>query len=187
MSLDHPTLPAFGKRLRQLRRSLGIKQAALADMIQVDQATVSKWENATNTPDSHMQKAVFKALSPYRADDAALRRLVETSSDSMHLVEESSHICLAYSKGRSLEWSVDKRDLIGVSLWQYATEEIMQAESELLDSGWWDSHTPSPKIFQTSAAIHEEIKINAGPILWERLYLLDGTPVRLVSGTRVIA
>lgn len=187
MNLSHPTLPAFGKRLKRLRRALGIKQAALADLIQVDQATISRWENTTNIPDKHMQEGVFKTLSPYRADDPALKRLVERSVDCVHLVEEASHICIAYSKGRSLEWSVNQSDLIGVSLWQFATNEIRQAENELLSTDWWDAHTPKPKTFQTSKAKHEKITIRAGPIVWERLYLSDGTPVRLVSGARLVA
>ncbi len=182
-----PTLPAFGKRLRRLRRALGLKQAALADLIQVDQATVSKWENTTNTPNENMQKGVFRALSPYRADDPALRRLVESSSDCVHLVEEANHVCIAYSRGRSLEWCVNRSDLIGISLWQFATDEIRQAENELLESDWWNSYTPSPKVFQTSEAVHEEFRIRAGPVVWERLYLSDGTPVRLVSGARQVA
>ena len=80
-----------------------------------------------------------------------------------------------------------QNDLVGVSLWQFATDEIRQAENELRNSDWWDAHVPSPKIFQTSKAVHEKIIIRAGPIMWERLYLSDGTPVRLVSGTRLVA
>ena len=73
---------------------------------------------------------------------------------------------------------------MGVSLWQFATDEIRRAETELKDEGWWDQHTPNPKAFLTSEAVHDRIRISAGEIVWERLYLADGTPVRLVSGSR---
>ena len=57
-------------------------------------------------------------------------------------------------------------------------------KAELEAEGWWDVHTPAPKAFQTSEAIHDRIRISAGEITWERLYLSDDTPVRLVSGTK---
>ena len=57
-------------------------------------------------------------------------------------------------------------------------------EHELTDAGWWDTHMPAPKLFQTSGASYDEMTILPGAILWERLYLADGTPVRLASGMR---
>lgn len=177
--------PAFGSRLKRLRRSVGLKQSALADLLEVDQTTISRWENGQQTPAPHVQQAVFTALGPTRSEDAALKRLVMNSSDCIHLVEEASHICLAYSASRANDWKTSQRALLGVSLWQFATDEIQQAEAELKDEGWWDLQTPAPKAFLTSEALHDEIRISAGQIIWERLYLSDGTPVRLVSGARI--
>lgn len=179
--------PGFGKRLKRLRRSVGYKQAYLAELLEVDQATISRWERGGQTPLPDTQQAVFAALGPRRSDDNALRRLVLNSSDCLHLVEEASHKCLAYSASRARDWKTSQNALLGVSLWQFATEEIQKAEAELEVEGWWDKHTPAPKAFQTSEAIHDRIRISAGEIFWERLYLSDGTPVRLVSGTKARA
>ncbi|WP_241481152.1 helix-turn-helix domain-containing protein [Ruegeria sp. ANG-S4] len=176
--------PAFGRRLKRLRRSVGVKQSALAHVMQVDQATVSRWESGAQTPSPNTQQQVFSALGPARCDDSALKRLVVNSADCLHLVEEASHKCLAYSSSRARDWKTSQSALLGVSLWQFATEEIQSAEAELDQEGWWDLHTPSPKSFLTSEAEHDRIRISAGQIIWERLYLSDGTPVRLVSGRR---
>lgn len=178
--------PAFGLRLKRLRRAIGLKQAALAHLMRVDQATISRWENGVQVPASETQAEVFAALSRKRVDDFALKRLVATSRDCLHLVDESSHECLAYSPSRARDWSTSQRALLGVSLWQFATNEIQQAEAELTDEGWWELQTPAPKAFVTSQAIHDRIRIAAGQIVWERLYLSDGTPVRLVSGSRAM-
>jgi len=148
----------------------------------VDQATISRWENASQTPDAKLQLRALDALSTSRTDDAALRRLVETSADCVHLVEEATHICLAYSRSRARDWCASRRDLLGVSLWQFATDEIRQAEADLGKTDWWSVHMPAPKSFLTSESVHEQIRISAGGIRWERLYLAAGTPVRLVSG-----
>lgn len=187
LSMIQQGFPAFGRRLKRLRRATGMKQSALAHVMRVDQATVSRWENGVQTPSPEQQAAVFTALSDHRADDAALKRLVGSSQACLHLVDEASHVCLAYSPSRARDWSASQHSLLGVSLWQFATDEIRQAEMELTDEGWWDLQVPNPKAFITSQAVHDQITISAGQIVWERLYLADGTPVRLVSGTRVRA
>ncbi len=175
-------LPVFGARLRRVRTAVRLKQQGLADLLGVDQATVSRWESGCQTPEVDVQAKVFQALMPYRSDDAALRRLVETSPECVHLVDEATHVCLAYSASRARDWKVGQRDMLGISLWQFATEEIQKAEEELDSSDWWSALLPEPKLFVTSQADDSHIRINAGQILWERVYLADGTPARLVSG-----
>ncbi len=175
-------LPSFGRRLRQQRRVLGLKQSVVAQEMGVDQATVSRWESGRQVPQTKVQHAVFDLLAQSRTDDHALRRLVENSSDCLHLVDETNHICLAYSRSRAQDWLVSQRAMLGVSLWRFSTDEIRQAETELADSDWWSVKEPKAKLFSTSEATDNAIRISAGAVLWERLYLADGTPVRLVSG-----
>lgn len=175
-------LPSFGRRLRRLRRAMGVKQLALADSLDVDQASISRWEGGHQIPSAETQQKALTALTTSRTDDAALRRLVETSASCVHLVDEATHVCLAYSHRRAKDWRNSQQALLGVSLWQFATEEIQRAEAELAETDWWSSQMPTPRRFVTSGKIFDEIAISAGGILWERLYLSDGTPVRLVSG-----
>lgn len=178
------SLPVFGARLKRVRTAVRLKQSGLAELLGVDQATVSRWESGRHSPEPKIQAEVFERLLPYRSDDTALRRLVETSQDCIHLVDEATHNCLAYSAGRANEWGVGRRDMLGISLWQFATEEIQKAEMELEQSGWWSDLSPEPRLFITSQSNGRDIHIRAGQILWERVYLADGTPARLVSGKR---
>lgn len=173
--------PSFGHRIRQHRRAQGLKQLVIAQGMGVDQTTISRWESGQQVPSTDIQQAVFDLLAQSRTDDGALRRLVEGSNACVHLVEEVNHICLAYSNKRAQSWRTSQRALLGVSLWQFATDEIRAAEAELAHAGWWSTQLPKPKLFNTSEAKHDCINISAGGILWERLYLADGTPVRLVS------
>ena len=115
---DSVGYPAFGRRLRQLRRSVGLRQSALADGLKVDQTTISRWENGVQTPAADIQQAVLSALGSVRVQDTALKRLVMNSTDCVHLVEEASHICLAYSASRARDWKTIQHALLGVSLWQ---------------------------------------------------------------------
>lgn len=161
---------------------MGVKQLALAHTMGVDQASISRWEASHQTPSAETQQKALAALATSSTDDVALRRLVENSADCVHLVDEATHVCLAYSRRRAKDWRNSQRALLGVSLWQFATEEIQQAEAELVETDWWSSQSPTPKCFVTSEKVFDEIVISAGGILWERLYLSDGTPVRLVTG-----
>ena len=180
--LLNPLFPAFAKRLKRQRIASGIKQEVLAHALAVNQTTVSRWENGIQTPDADMQRQAFECLSAKCTDDAALRRLVEGASFCVHLVDEASHECLAYSKSRAKDWNSTDRGMVGVSLWRFATEEIRRAETELEAKGWWDEEHPQPQFLVTSEAIYPELKISAGGMLWERMYLADGRPARLVTG-----
>lgn len=175
--------PSFGVRLKRVRTAVGLKQSGLAEMLGIDQTTVSRWEAGTHCPEPELQLDVFAKLVPFRTEDTALKRLVETSQGCIHLVDEANHLCLAYSASRARDWRVGRREMVGVSLWQFATEEIQNAENELERSDWWDVLTPAPKLFVTSQADEKGIRISAGEILWERVYLSDGTPARLVTGS----
>lgn len=175
-------LPCFGARLKRVRTAVRLKQSGLAELLGVDQTTISRWESGCQTPEKAVQSMVFETLLPYRSDDAALRRLVENSPDCIHLVDEATHRCLAYSARRARDWRVGQRDMLGVSLWQFATAEIRQAENELAHTDWWSTVSPEPKRFVTSPSNDRDIRISAGQILWERVYLADGTPARLVTG-----
>lgn len=161
---------------------MGVKQLALAHTLGVDQASISRWEAGHQTPSAKIQQIALAVLGKSRTDDAALRRLVEEASNCVHLVDEATHVCLAYSRRRAKDWQNSQRALLGVSLWQFATDEIRQAEAELAETDWWSSQTPTPKCFVTSKKVFDQIVIPAGRVLWERLYLSDGTPVRLVTG-----
>jgi transcriptional regulator with XRE-family HTH domain len=182
MQTQFEDLPAFGRRLRRARRAHGMKQAALADLLGVNQATVSRWEQGLQVPAPAMQAAAFGLVSAPSGRNEALKRLVESCVAPVHLIEEASHVCLTYSRPRARDWRVSHRELLGTTLWRFATDEIRAAEEELAAVGWWEQQWPEPRRFRISSYDFEAIRICAGGVLWERLYLEDGTPVRLVTG-----
>ncbi|MFK5979628.1 MAG: helix-turn-helix transcriptional regulator [Rhizobiaceae bacterium] len=177
-----PSLPAFGPRLRQMRRAAGVKQSTLSSELNINQSTLSRWEAGIQAPEEHIQQQAFSLLASEKPNDVALRRLIETSNSLLHLIEDTTHICLAFSNLRAKEWgNQDSNLLIGKSLWRFATEEIQAAEDSLATGNWWSSRSPTSQTFTTSKKIHNELIINEGQIIWERMYLSDGTPVRLCT------
>ena len=172
----------FGRALKRWRRVRGIKQSHVAELLSVTQATVSRWERGQHRPNAAEAKRLQHLLeAPLDASgDAALRRLVETSGLSVHLICDLTHRLLAASPARLAEWRCSASDLYGVSLWPFATDEIRSAESRLVDLGWRDAPTPSLS-FWTGANDAPLVTIYPGILLWETFPLSDGTLARLVT------
>jgi transcriptional regulator with XRE-family HTH domain len=175
-------LPHLGPRLRRLRHLQGLKQSVLAEWAGVTQATVSRWEaGQLELQPEHAEKLLDQLLA--RTDgraDAPLRRLIETSPLSVHLIADADHRLLAASPPREREWRQTAASLMGCSLWRYATEGIQAAEAALHPHGWWQDPLPAPVEVHTGSG-NTGLEIKAGLMLWERLYLGDGTPVRLCT------
>lgn len=120
-------MPDFGARLKRLRR---------AQLAGVDQTTVSRWENGTVRPATSLAEAVLRALqAPVHANDAALRRLVESSTLTVHLISDVDHLLLTASPARVREGNVSLAALRGQCLWPAASPVIHAAESDLAAHG----------------------------------------------------
>ncbi|MCG8440865.1 MAG: helix-turn-helix domain-containing protein, partial [Caulobacterales bacterium] len=83
--------------IRRFRRVRGLKQAALADLLNVDQSTISRWEQGRDTPNLGAQRILRRFItSPMSHDrDGWLRLLVRKAGFSAVLdrglrVRESS-------------------------------------------------------------------------------------------------
>jgi len=174
-------LLGFGARLRRLRRAHGIKQAYVAQLAGVDQATVSRWERGEIKPDYLHAQSVLRALSPNQSDDSTLRRLVESSSLTIHLIRDVDHTLLAASLSRIAEWNRPVKTLIGKSVWEAASPAIYAAEASLEKLGWWEYPQPAPVEVNLEPYDSGFLPIVPGKMLWERVWLSDGCPARLCT------
>lgn len=179
--LPRTGLPGFGLRLKRLRRQRGLKQSHIAEIAAVCQTTVSRWEAGAIEPDAVLANAILRKLSAAIAADHALRRLVESSSQIVHLVTDADHRLLAASPAREADWQVDSSDYLGQSLWRFATASIVKAEIELAVQGWWEELAPAPVLVEIDDGRQSEMRISPGRMLWERLWLGDGTAARLCT------
>ncbi|ASY65101.1 putative transcriptional regulator [Sinorhizobium sojae CCBAU 05684] len=167
-----------GRMLKRLRLLSGMKQSHVAELLQVTQATISRWEAGLLTPSENQTAALeclFEKVPP--SADAALRRLVEMSTAKVHLICDYSHRLLAASPSRRAEW---RRELLGLPMLRYASDEIQEAERSLTDLGWYDGQTAS-LLVDTGPNRRDDVPIVAGRVLWERIPLADGAMGRLVT------
>lgn len=172
---------ALGRSLRAWRVARRVKQAHAAEILQVSQATVSRWESGALLPSPREAVRLVDLLAarPEAAADRALLELVETSTGATHLICDLSHRLLAASPARGREWGLPAEDLIGASLWRYASEQIVAAEAGLGEAGWYEPLAPAVMV-ETGPNGSNEVPIVPGRVRWTRLRLSDGRFARLV-------
>lgn len=173
---------ALGRSLRTWRALRRIKQLHAAQLLGVSQATVSRWENGQSPP-SPDEAERLRTLMAARLDSAAdrvLARLVWQSAAPVHLVCDLTHRLLAASPAREAQFKVPTSQLMGTSLWRYASEDIVAAEGRLADHGWFGP-TPPAIEFHTRARDSDALVIRACDMRWVRFQLSDGSFARLVE------
>lgn len=177
-----PALPHLGARLRRLRRIRGLKQCVVAELAGVTQSTISRWEKGELQPDVILARRVLLKLAGggSQLSDGRLRDVVESSPLRIHMIRDIDHRLLAASRSREREWGQSAAELLGESLWRYATQPIRAAETALENAGWWNESVTVPVTVNIGAG-HAGLNIEPGLMVWERLHLADGTPVRLCT------
>lgn len=174
-------MPISGPTIRRMRRLRNMKQEHLAELLAVNQATVSRWERGI-LPVTAVQARRLETVfaSPSSSADAALRRLVEDSRSKVHLICDRTHRLFAASSARQSEWRLPLSDFLGRPLFSYASEEIIKSERELAGLGWHEGEVNSLTL-KTGANGNPHLPIAAGHVLWERIFLADGSAARLVT------
>jgi len=176
-----PRIPGFGARLRTVRRSRNLKQAYVAHLAGVDQATVSRWERGIVKPEPKIASTLLRNLSRVNLSDFTIRKLIDSSSLTLHLISDIDHRLLAASPAREAEWGRSTSGLIGQSVWPAASPAIESAEYDLESLGWWDCQHPAPVTIKLESFDNGFLPIIAGDMRWERLWLTDGEPARLCT------
>jgi len=171
----------LGAQLRCWRRLRSVKQAALAEFLDVRQPTLSRWEAGEVEP-SELKKARIRDLlrvHPDSEQDSSLKFLIESSTRDAHLVCDTTHALLAASPGRERQWRVAASDLIGRSLWRFRTSAIEDAERKLREIGWFESAAGQLRV-KTERCEFQELTIEAGCMACTRTMLSDGRFARIV-------
>jgi transcriptional regulator with XRE-family HTH domain len=158
-----------------------MKQSHLAEHMGVAQTTISRWESGAWRLSADDLARALAWLQGRSCDDAALRRLIESSPLATHLIHDIDHRLIAASPARDAQWSGSARAHAGRPLWRYATDAIVEAEAALEGRGWWELAAPAPVHLITGPGGTDGIRVVAGAMVWERMWLSDGSPARLCT------
>jgi transcriptional regulator with XRE-family HTH domain len=172
----------IGLALRRFRRLNVVKQCAIAEMLGVSQGCVSRWESGAHKPDAAQRRRIIQLISASAGNehDAALKRLVECSQRPVHLICDATHQLLAASPSRAGSWRIDVSELIGRSLWPFASPEIVAAEAGLFESGWFERPYQNLEL-RTESNGRSDVPVPPSRVLWETLPLADGRVGRLTT------
>ena len=176
-----PALP--GIALRRWRLLHRVKQTHAAQLFNVTQSTISRWESGVQAMEPAAQLQLERLLTA-RLDSAAdqvLARLIGESQRPMHLICDLTHRLLACSPARAAEFTRPLSTLLGQSLWRFATPEIVLSESALTSRGWHETQAPPAVEFSTGSNASDLVPIRAGRCRWTRIPLSDGSAARLVE------
>lgn len=176
-----PALP--GIALRRWRLLHRVKQAHAAQMFSVTQSTISRWESGVQAMDraAHQQLERLLAARLDSAADRVLARLVAESPRPVHLICDLTHRLLACSPSRAAEFASPLGDLLGQSLWRFATPEILSTEAALDESGWREALVPPALEFVTGSNDSALVPIRQSLCRWTRIPLSNGSAARLVE------
>jgi transcriptional regulator with XRE-family HTH domain len=172
----------IGLALRRFRRLHMVKQSAVAERLGVSQGCVSRWESGVHRPDRAQSDRIVRLIAASAGNDRdlALKRLVECSERPVHLICDSTHRLLAASRSRAAGWRTDVSELIGRSLWPFASAEIEAAEAGLAGSGWFERPYQCLEL-RTGGNGRWDVPVPPGRMLWETLPLADGRVGRLTT------
>ncbi len=179
---DGTEMTISGAGIRRMRLLRSMKQQHLAELLGVNQATVSRWERdqLALSPEQAVRLERIFAAPHHAVADAALKRLVEDCLRPVHLICDSTHRLLSASRPRQSEWRAPIGAFLGRSLFPYASAEIAAAEQSLEACGWHDGRLMS-LTFDTGANGNARLPIAAGRVIWERIMFSDGSAGRLVT------
>lgn len=124
--------------VRHLRSCLGRTQAAFADRLGVDQATVSRWERGTQVPDLETQIAILD-LS-HRLEPVISRAFVEATPVIAIIYDmDTFGLCVAASQPLAQSYALHAREFRWRSMLDLWTPSIASAMSTLAESPEWKS------------------------------------------------
>ncbi|MFJ5282859.1 helix-turn-helix domain-containing protein [Pseudomonas sp. NPDC088429] len=172
-----------GVMLRRWRLLHRVKQSHAAELFGVTQSTISRWESGVLELDSYANKKLEELLAARltTAADQALARIVRDSSQPVHLMCDLTHRLLACSSSRAAQFASPISELMGCSLWRFATPNIITKELALDELGWREAFAPPALEFLTGNNNSPIVPINQSLCRWTRILLSDGTAARLIE------
>lgn len=172
----------IGRALLRFRRLNGIKQGHAAELLSVSQGSVSRWEGGTHAPDQVNRDRIAELIAAHANNDAdaALTRLVTSSTLAVHLVCDATHTLLAASASRSASFAGGAEAFLGKSLWRFASPAILAAEAGLSDAGWFDRPLQMLS-FLTDDNGSDDVPVRTSLVRWETIPLADGRVGRLTT------
>lgn len=171
----------WGAQLRRFRRSRALKQSALAEMIGVDQATVSRWETGRQSPDLGMQRRLRGLMRRMEPREEALLKHWINASVGYTVLCDQDRIVRAASPSYCKIHGVSAAAVLGASTVPVFTAELERALWQTVDEGFFEGDVASVTVVSRVNALSGRDRGVAGISVWTPVPLSDGQILRRVD------
>ena len=168
----------FPAGLRRVRVSSGLTQSDLAEMLAVDQATISRWERGAQMPDAEMQGKLRDILFRGRAiSDARLTHFVRSAYGLMALISADGEFVAVSEPTRSIVAESHK------TLKDIMTPTIEEAWNAAVNAGFFRGEVASVHVATEVTRVDGAKSYFAGSL--HPAPLTDGAVLMLVEGHEI--
>ena len=181
MRISGGGLVDWGAQLRRFRRLRALKQTALAELIGVDQATVSRWESGRQSPDLSMQQRLrdlMRRIEP--REEVLLSHWINASVGYTVLCDED-RIIRAASPSYCTIHGIAASDVVGMSSIPAYTAELERALWLAVDRGFFEGDVASITVVGRANALSGRPRDIPGISVWTPVPLTDGRVLRRVD------
>jgi len=158
-----------------------LKQTAFAELIGVDQATISRWESGRQSPDLAMQQRLrdlMRRIDP--GEEVLLRHWINASVGYTVLCDEDRVIRAASPSYCSIH-GVSATEVLGRSTIPTFTAELERALWLAVDRGFFEGEVASATVVARTNALSGKPRDIAGISVWTPVPLTDGRVLRRVD------
>jgi DNA-binding XRE family transcriptional regulator len=167
----------WGAQLRRFRRLHALKQAALAAILGIDQATISRWECGVTTPDLANQCRLRELLRRVSVKDAWLKHAV-VSAVGQVVLSTPSRVIVAASPSYHAAHGMPFGALVGQSSDPTHTAESKELWWLSYNSGFYRGDVASVSTVSHGNAFAGDRRNIPVRVLW--------TPIRLTEGEIIL-
>lgn len=176
-----PPRETWGVQIRMFRRQRLLKQAALAAMLDIDQASVSRWERDIGIPPERVQRRLRGLLRTAKTPDQVLKYSVESSFFQVLLADRHRVIWTAstsYCEGHG----ISRPEIIGLSTRPQFTDSVHQIWNETTQQGFYQGEIAAVR-YAARAHTLDGRRDLAIQVLWTPVFLSDGTVLKRTERT----
>jgi len=167
----------WANRLIWFRRFRGLKQLALAQLLEVDQATVSRWERGQSVPHLRGRERLQALLRGTTGDDPLLRHAVGAAIGEI-VLSTSEDIIIAASRAYAAANGLTPDEIVGKSMLPMCTGDGLQCWRAIHDDGFFNGDVASATVFMRVFPLSSKSEL--------RCVKAVCVPVRLSNGCLVL-
>lgn len=181
---DVEPIAAWGQVVRDFRRLHAIKQTALAEMLGVDQATISRWERGQQTPESRARLELRALVHDLQASESRLKSMVKNAA-TQSLLAKRDGIILVGSASYCAAHRVPQDEIVGRSHAPMFNEEAVRLNNIVNERGFFDGDLASVTLVARCNTLSRHRLNVPVRVVWTPVRIGDGEIVRRTVRTEL--